>query len=77
MTDLHRHQSGPEPFGSEGRLVYRNYTIRLRQTDGEWIAVINRPAERPSIILAADGEAAMAKAQQCIEAHSHARQEYL
>jgi hypothetical protein len=76
MTDPYRHQSGPEPFGSEGTLVYRGSTIRLRQTDGEWIAVINRPAERHSIILAADREAVMAKAQPCIEAYSCVRQEH-
>ena len=66
MTDPHPYQSGPE--GS---------TIHLRQTDVEWVAVINQPAERPSIVLAADREAVLVKAQPSIEAHSHACQEYL
>ena len=74
MTDPHRAQSEPEPFGCEGALVYRGCTIRLRQTDVEEMAVINQPAERPSIVLAANGEAVLAKAQPCIEAHSCARQ---
>ena len=65
MTDPHPHQSALE--GS---------TIRLRQTDVKWVAVINQPAERPSIVLAADREAVLAKAQPCIVAHSHARQEH-
>jgi hypothetical protein len=77
MTDPHRAQSEPEPFGSEGALVYRGCTIRLRQTDVEEMAMINRPAERPSIVLAADREAVLVKAQPSIEAHSHACQEYL
>ena len=66
MTDPHPHQSGPE--GS---------TIRLRQTDVKWGAVINQPAERPSIVLAADREAVLVKAQPSIEAQSHACQEHL
>ena len=74
MTALHRHQSGPEPFGSEGPLDYQGCTIRPRQTDVEWMAAINRPAVRPSIVLAADREAVLAKVQPCIEAHSCARQ---
>ena len=76
MADPHRAQSEPEPFGSEGALVYRGSTIRLRQTDVEWLAAITQPAERPSIVLAADQEDVLAKLQQCNEAHPCARQEH-
>ncbi len=65
MTDPHPHQNGPE--GS---------TIRLRQTDVKWLAVINQPAERSSIVLAADREAVLVKAQRSIEAPPCARQEH-
>jgi hypothetical protein len=77
MTDPHPHQSEPKPFGSEGMLGDRGSTIRLRQADVKWAAVINRPAERPSIVLATDREAVLVKAQPSIEAHSHACQEHL
>ena len=65
MTDPHPHQSGPE--GS---------TILL-QADVKWVAVINQPAERPSIVLVADREAVLVKAQPSIEAPPCARQEHL
>ena len=57
--------------------MQRDQKLRLiRDTDIEGMAVINRPAERSSIVLAADREAVLAEAQPCIESHSHARQEH-
>jgi hypothetical protein len=75
MTDPYCHHSASEPIESEHTFDYSGYTICLRQTGFEWMAVITRPAERPGIVLAADQEAVLAKAHQWIAAHSHARQE--
>lgn len=75
MTNPHCHHSTSEPIGPEPTFDFLGYTICLRQTDIESMAVITGPAEYPAIVLAADQEAVLAKAHQWIAAHTHARQE--
>ena len=53
----------------EEAIEYLGFTIHLRQTELEWMAMISGSKQRPSIVLAADREAVLAKARQWIEAH--------
>lgn len=72
MTDLHH----TNHKASIPRVIeIHGYTVRLQQTALEWMAVIAPPRERPSLILAADQEAVLAKARQWIEAHAAGGQE--
>ena len=54
----------------EEAIEYPGFTILLRRTELEWMAVISGPQQRPSIILAADYETVLAKARQWIEAYT-------
>ena len=63
MTDL-RH---PDQKTSIPQVIeIHGYTVHLQQTTLEWMAVITPPEERPTIVLAADREAVLAKAHQWI-----------
>ncbi|RDI50389.1 hypothetical protein DES45_1225 [Microvirga subterranea] len=44
------------------------YTIRISQTEFEWMAFITAPGKRPSITLGPDRDSVVAKACQWIEA---------
>ena len=47
------------------------YQIRLSPSGLEWIAVVARPEQRPTLIMASDRVAALAKAYECIDLHLH------
>jgi hypothetical protein len=49
-------------------LEHLGYTIRLSQTDAEWMAVVARPKQRPALIVAADRRTVIEKARQWIDA---------
>jgi hypothetical protein len=66
MTDPHPYPTDPEMADELFMLEYLGYTIRLQSTPLEWIAVITQPNQRPGIVLAADREAALIKAQNWI-----------
>jgi hypothetical protein len=60
MTDPH-HLSDTE------LVEYNGYHIRLSPSGLEWLAFVARPKQRPTLIMAADREAALAKAYEWIE----------
>lgn len=57
---------------TDDALEYLGFTIRLRKTEVEWMAVIAGRRQRPSIVLAADRGTVLAKARQWVEANSAA-----
>ncbi|MBJ6128160.1 hypothetical protein [Microvirga splendida] len=46
---------------------HQGYQIRLSPSGLEWLAFVARPKQRPTLILAPDREAALAKAYEWIE----------
>jgi hypothetical protein len=46
---------------------HRNYRIRLRRTQVDWIGFVARRGQRPTVILGADRDALIAKAHAWIE----------
>jgi hypothetical protein len=66
MTDPHPYRTYPEMPDELFVLEYLGYTIRLQPTPLEWMAVITRPNQRRGIVLAADHETALIKAQDWI-----------
>ncbi|WP_246742605.1 hypothetical protein [Microvirga splendida] len=66
MTDPHPYPTDPEMLDEALALEYLGYTIRLQPTLLEWMAVITQPNQRPGIVLAADREATLIKAQDWI-----------
>ncbi|MBM6583254.1 hypothetical protein ILT44_23920 [Microvirga sp. BT689] len=48
-------------------LEHRGYQIRLTHAGLEWIAAVALPEQRPTLIMASDREAAIAKAYEWIE----------
>jgi hypothetical protein len=60
MTDPH--------YAPDTELVeHQGYQIRTSPSGLEWLAFVALPKQRPSLILAADREAALAKAYEWIE----------
>ena len=60
MTDPHSIQ--------DTELVeHKGYRIRLSPSGLEWLAFVARPKQRPTLILASDREAALAKAYEWID----------
>jgi hypothetical protein len=66
MTDPHWNSIEPEGPDEILALEYLGYGIRLQPTPLEWMAVVTRPNQRPGVVLAADREAALIKAQKWI-----------
>ena len=64
MTDPH-HSPDTELMEHEG------YQIRLSPSGLEWLAFVALPKQRPTLILAPDRDAALAKAHEWIEAQHH------
>ena len=64
MTDPH-HSPDTELMEHEG------YQIRLSPSGLEWLAFVALPKQRPTLILAPDRDAALAKAHERIEAQHH------
>ncbi|PVE22974.1 hypothetical protein DC522_18505 [Microvirga sp. KLBC 81] len=61
MTDPHHLQ--------QAELVeHKGYQIRLSPSSLEWMAFVARPKQRPTLIMAPDRAAALAKAYAWIEA---------
>jgi hypothetical protein len=60
MTDPH-HLPDPELVEHDG------YQIRLIRSGLEWLAFVALPKQRPTLIMAPDREAALAKAHEWIE----------
>ncbi len=46
---------------------HNGYQIRLSPSGLEWMAVVARPKQRPTLIMASDRAAALAKAYECID----------
>jgi hypothetical protein len=46
---------------------HQDYQIRLSPSGPEWLAFVARPKQRPTLIMAADREAALAKAYEWID----------
>ena len=66
MTDPHPNSIEPERPDETLALEYLGYSIRLQPTPLDWMAVVTRPNQQPGIVLAADREAALIKAQDWI-----------
>jgi hypothetical protein len=49
-------------------LEHQGYQIRLSQTKLEWMAFVALPKQRPTLIMAPDREAVVARAYEWIEA---------
>lgn len=60
MNDPH-HPQNPE------LVEHKDYQIRLSQSGLEWMAIVNPPKHRPTLIMAPDREAALSKAYEWIE----------
>jgi hypothetical protein len=60
MTDPHSHP-GPEVVEHQG------YQIRLSPSGLEWLAFVALPRQRPTLIMAPNREAALAKAYEWID----------
>jgi hypothetical protein len=60
MNDPHHLQ------GSE-LVEHKGYQIRVSQRGVEWMAVVTLPKQRPTLIMAPDREAALAKACEWIQ----------
>jgi hypothetical protein len=46
---------------------HQGYLIRLSPSGPEWLAFVARPKQRPTLIMAPDREAALAKAYEWID----------
>ncbi|WP_404295229.1 hypothetical protein ACD578_27695 (plasmid) [Microvirga sp. RSM25] len=59
----------PDPHNlTEADVVERHgYQIRLSHVGLEWMAFVARPKQRPTLIMAPDREAVLAKADEWIE----------
>jgi len=60
MTDSH-------PLPDTELVEHSGYQIRLSPSGLEWLAFVARPKQRPTLILAPDREAVLAKAYEWIE----------
>jgi hypothetical protein len=60
MTDHH-------PLPDIERVEHSGYQIRLNPSGLEWMAVVARPKQRPTLIMASDREAALAQAFEWID----------
>jgi hypothetical protein len=59
MTDPHH-------FSDADLMEYNGYQIRLSPRGEEWMAVVAQPKQRPTLIMASDRDAAIAKAYEWI-----------
>ncbi|QRM34581.1 hypothetical protein JO965_36555 (plasmid) [Microvirga sp. VF16] len=46
---------------------HRGYQIRLSQSSLEWIAFVARPKQRPTVIMAPERQAVLAKAYEWVD----------
>jgi hypothetical protein len=62
------HQTSSSSASDQAELVeHRGYQIRLTYAGLEWIAAVALPKQRPTLIMAPDREAVIAKAHEWIE----------
>ena len=57
----------PHPLPDTELMEHNGYQIRLSPSGPEWLAFVARPKQRPTLILAPDREAALAKAYEWID----------
>jgi hypothetical protein len=57
----------PYSRSSTELVEHKGYQIRLSPSGPEWLAFVARPKQRPTLILAPDREAALAKAYEWID----------
>ena len=48
-------------------MEHRGYQIRLSQSSLEWIAFVARPNQRPTLVMAPDRDAVIAKTYECVD----------
>jgi hypothetical protein len=58
----------PHPCDKADLVEHKGYHIRLSASELEWVAFVTQLKQRPTLILAPDREAALAKACEWIEA---------
>jgi hypothetical protein len=59
--------TNPHSIQGTELVEHKGYQIRLSPSGPEWLAFVARPKQRPTLILAADRDAALAKAYEWIE----------
>jgi hypothetical protein len=57
----------PHPFPDTELVEHSGYQIRLSPSGLEWLAFVALPRQRPTLIMAPDREAALAKVFEWIE----------
>jgi hypothetical protein len=57
----------PRPLPEPELVEHNGYQIRLGPSGPEWLAFVALPRQRPTLIMAPDREAAIAKAYEWIE----------
>jgi hypothetical protein len=57
----------PYPLPETDLIKHKGYQIRLSQSGLEWLAFVAQPQQRPTLIMAPDREAVLAKAYEWIE----------
>ncbi len=57
----------PHPLPDTELVEHSGYQIRLSPSGPEWLAFVALPKQRPTLIMAPDREAALAKAYEWIE----------
>jgi hypothetical protein len=60
MTDPHHREKAD-------LVQHRGYQIRLSQSSLEWIAFVARPKQRPTLVMAPDRDAVIAKTSECVD----------
>jgi len=60
MTDPHHHEKAD-------LVEHRGCQSRLSQSSLEWIAFVARPKQRPTLVMAPDRDAVIAKAYECVD----------
>lgn len=59
--------TNPHSIQDTELVEHQGYQIRLSPSGLEWLAFVARPKQRPTLIMAADREAALAKAYEWID----------
>jgi hypothetical protein len=57
----------PHPLSDTELVEHSGYQIRLSPSGPEWLAFVALPKQRPTLIMAPDREAALAKVYEWIE----------
>jgi hypothetical protein len=57
----------PSPSQDADLVDHHGYRIRLSQSDLDWMALVTRPDQKPTLIIAPERETVLAKAREWID----------